>query len=538
METERMSATEFSRRAFLRGAGVLGLGVLGQRVSVGIVPAVQQASEPPRHAHILVDPQQRLGAIDRNIYGNFIEHLGRCVYGGVFDEGSRLADSDGLRKDVLAAVQGLGVTQLRWPGGNFSSDYHWMDGIGPRDQRPARYDLAWFERESNHYGTDEFMVTCRKLGAEPYLCVNTSTGTLDEAARWVEYCNHSGGTYISDLRKKYGHPEPYRVKYWGLGNEMWGDWQIGHKDAADYAKVAVEFAKVMKWEDPSIKLIACGNGDPKWDQPVLAALAPHVDYISAHHYSNVEELKDYYEILGSIAGMEVLIRDSAATAAKASLDARRAVPIWTALDEWNLVYGWSDGGKRDDPHKFEIPFNLRDALWVAAALNCIQRHCQTVRMANLAQLVNVAAPIYTTPTGLVLRTIYYPLALYAQRSGPVALDVTVDSPRFATRGFGDRPYLDVSATYDEARHKLSLAVVNLRKEGEVVAEVELNGLRAQPGGRAFLITGDNPDVQNTIDTPRAVSTKEVKLELAGSRFEYRFPRHSVTWLEFSTTEHS
>ncbi len=536
--TDRMNECELSRRAFLRGAGMLGLGLLDQRPTSALARAVSQTSEPPLRATVSIDLQRRLGTIDPNIYGNFIEHLGRCVYGGLFDEGSPLADSDGLRQDVLNAVRGMGVTQLRWPGGNFSSGYHWLDGIGPRDQRPARYDLAWFQRESNHFGTDEFMTTCHKLGAEPYFCVNTGTGTLDEAARWVEYCNHPGGTYISDLRRKNGHSEPYRVKYWGVGNEMWGDWQIGHKDAADYAKAALEFAKVMKWEDPGIKLIACGNGDPSWDRPVLEALAPHVDYISAHHYSNVEELKDYYEILGSVAGMETLIRDSGRTAAKASADARRATPIWTALDEWNLVYGWSDGGKRDDPHKFEIPFNLRDALWVAAALNCIQRNCRTVRLANLAQLVNVAAPIYTTPTGLLLRTIYYPLALYAKRSGPVALDVSVESPHFSTRRFADRPHLDVSATYDDAAHKLSLVVVNLRKEGDVVAAIQLNGTRAQPGGRAFLITGDSPDAQNTFENPNAVSTREVKFEFAGSRFEYRFPRHSVTWLEFSTAEPS
>jgi alpha-N-arabinofuranosidase len=530
-----MSKPELPRRTFLQGAGMLGLGLLGQAVGTRVTRAVPQAAEQPLRAQISIDIHHRLGMIDPNIYGNFIEHLGRCIYGGIFDEGSPLADADGLRKDVLDAARGMRVTQLRWPGGNFSSGYHWMDGIGPRDQRPARYDLAWFQRESNRYGTDEFIATCRKLGAEPYICINTGTGTLDEAARWVEYCNHPGGTYTSDLRKKNGHPEPYGVKYWGLGNEMYGNWQIGHKDAADYAKTAAEIAKAMKWEDPSIKLIACGNGSPSWDRPVLEALAPHVDYISAHHYSNVGQLRDYYEILGSVAGMENLIRNSALTAADVSASARRVTPIWTAFDEWNLIYGWSDGEKRDDPHKFEIPYNLRDALWVATALNCIQRHCRTVRMANLAQLVNVIAPIYTTSQGLLLRPIYYPLALYAQRSGPVALDVNVESPRYTTREFADRPYLDVSATYDDARHKLTLAVVNLRKEGEVVAAVQLDGLRAQAGGRAFLITGHSPDAQNTLENPHAVSTQEGKCAFVGSQFEYSFPRHSITWLEFPTT---
>lgn len=525
------SQPKFSRRSFLQDAGALGIGLLAPAILSGRRVSAQSLDQPLR-ARLAIDPDHRLGTIDPNIYGNFIEHLGRCIYGGIYDEGSPLADPDGLRKDVLEATRALRVTQLRWPGGNFSSGYHWRDGIGPKDQRPARYDLAWFQRESNHYGTDEFITTCRKLRTEPYICVNMGTGTLDEAAHWVEYCNHAGGTYISDLRKKYGHAEPYNAKYWGLGNEVWGNWQIGHKNADDYAKEALEFAKVMKWEDPTIKLVACGNGDSGWDRPVLDALVGHVEFISAHHYTNADDLKDYYEILGSVAQLETTIRNSALTAATVSARARKPTPVWTALDEWNIIYNWSDGGKRDDVHKFEIPYNLRDALWVAAALNCIQRHCRTVRLANLAQLVNVIAPIYTTPTGMLLRTIYYPLALYANHSGPLGVEVAVESPRFATQHFADRPYLDASATYDEAQRRITLAVVNLRKEGDIVGAIHLAGVRARPGGRAYQITGPSPDTQNTFENPHAVATQEAKFDGAGDRFEYRFPRHSITFLEF------
>ncbi len=527
------SKSAFSRRTFLRGAGTLGVNWLAPAILPGrSARGSGQGSEEPMRARLSVDLDHRLGTIDPNIYGNFIEHLGRCIYGGVYDEDSPLADSDGERKDVLEAARALRVTQLRWPGGNFSSGYHWRDGIGPKADRPARYDLAWFQTESNHYGTDEFITTCRKLNTEPYICVNMGTGTLDEAARWVEYCNHPSGTYISDLRKKYGHAEPYNVKYWGLGNEIWGDWQIGHKNAEDYAKAAVEFAKVMKWEDPRIKLIACGNGDPSWDRTVLDALVWHVEYISAHHYTNVDELKDYYEILGSVAEMENIIRNSALTASTVSVRVHKATPVWTALDEWNILYNWSDGGKRDNVHKFEFPYNLRDALWVAIALNCIQRHCRTVRLANLAQLVNVIAPIYTTPTGMLLRTLYYPLALYANHSGPMGIEVAVESPRFTTKRFDDRLYLDASATYDEAQRKVTLTAVNLRKEGDIVGAVELAGVRARPGGRAYQIAAASPDTQNTFENPHAVSTKVVKFDGVGGRFEYRFPRHSITWLEF------
>ena len=523
-----------TRRDFIQAAGGLGLGIAAQPLLRGRVEARSLAgpSEPPLPATLKVDLERRLGTIDPNIYGNFIEHIGRCIYGGIYDEGSPLADADGNRKDVLKAARRLRVTQLRWPGGNFSSGYHWQDGIGPKDGRPARYDLAWFQRESNHFGTDEFISTCRKLETAPYICVNVGTGTVDEASSWVEYCNRQGGTYFSDLRKKNGYPEPYGVKYWGVGNEIYGDWQIGHKNAADYAKVGLEFAKVMKWQDPSIKLIACGTGDPSWDRPVLESLVNHVDYISAHHYSVSDDPKDYYEILGSVAQMEQTIRNSALVAESVSARARKPTPVWTALDEWNIINNWADGSKRDDVHKFEVTYNLRDALWVASALNSIQRHCRTVHMANLAQLVNVIAPMQASPTGLLLMATYYPLELYANRSGNIALEVMVQSPRFETKRFADQPYLDAAATCDETKQRVMLAVVNRRKEGDMMGDIELAGWRARPGGRAFQITGTSPEATNTFANPHAVVTQEVKVVASGIRFQYQFPRHSITWLEF------
>jgi alpha-N-arabinofuranosidase len=525
---------EYSRREFARRMGVVGLSLVAAPVTAGRVARAAFAASPdePLTAKLKLDPERRLGTIDPNLFGNFIEHLGRCIYGGVYDEGSKLSDADGFRQDVLEAARKLRVTQLRWPGGNFVSGYHWQDGIGPKDARPARYDLAWFQRETNRFGTDEFIAFCRKLGAEPYICVNVGNGTLDEASRWVEYCNHPGGTYFSDLRKKNGHPEPYRVKYWGVGNEIYGPWQIGHKTAHDYATIGVEFAKVMKWMDPSIQLVACGSGDPDWDRPVLEALVNYVDYISAHHYTVSDDLKDYYEILGGVTQMEDTIRTSGMVAETVSAKARKSPPVRTAFDEWNILNNWRDGGKRDDPHKFEFSYNLRDALWVATALNALERNCRTVRLANLAQLVNDIAVIYTTPTGMLLRTTYYPLELYANRSGPIALDVFVDAPRVETKHFGGLMYLDASATYDEEKKRVTLAVVNRRKEGDVVGMIDLAGVRAKPGGRAFLITGADPDAQNTFENPRAVSRQEIRFGASGSRWEYRFPRHSISWLEF------
>jgi len=255
-------------------------------------------------------------------------------------------------------------------------------------------------------------------------------------------------------------------------------------------------------------------------------------YISAHHYTVSDDPQGYYEVLGSVAEMEQTIRNSALVAESLSARAHKPSPVWTALDEWNIINNWGDGSKRDDVHKFEVMYNLRDALWVASALNCIQRHCRTVRLANLAQLVNVIAPLQTSPTGLLMLTTFYPLELYASRSGNIALEVMVESPRFETKGFADQAYLDAIATTDESNQKVRLAVVNRRKEGDVAGTVEIAGRRAQPGGRAFQITGASPDAMNTFANPHAVATQEVKLEASGSRFEYRFQRHSVSWLEF------
>jgi alpha-L-arabinofuranosidase len=210
-------------------------------------------------AKINIDLDRKIGSVDRRIFGNFIEHLGRCIYGGVFDEGSPLSDGRGFRRDVLEAIRPLRIPILRWPGGNFVSGYHWLDGLGPREDRPRRVDLAWYAEESNRFGTDEFIQYCRALDTEPYICVNMGSGTMDEAQAWVEYANSTRNTHWANLRRKHGCPEPYQVKYWGLGNEMYGGWQIGALEAMDYVKKARAFGMVMKRMDPSIALVGCGQ---------------------------------------------------------------------------------------------------------------------------------------------------------------------------------------------------------------------------------------------------------------------------------------
>ncbi|MEM2762472.1 MAG: alpha-N-arabinofuranosidase, partial [Candidatus Bathyarchaeia archaeon] len=258
----------------------------------------------PGKGRIVVYAGIRIGEIDQNIYGFNIEHIPGLIYGAIFDEDNPLSDSRGFRRDVVEACRRIKVPILRWPGGNFASGYNWLDGVGPRDKRPTLYDLAWGAEETNRFGTDEFIEFCRLIGAEPFITVNAGSGTALEAARWVEYCNLKGNTFYAKLREKYGHPEPYNVKYWSLGNEMWGDFQIGNLPAEEYAWKARDFAKLMRRVDPNINLTAVGHSlraSPEWNLTVLTNLADLVDNISVHQYyfrlltENEEE--NYYRIL-------------------------------------------------------------------------------------------------------------------------------------------------------------------------------------------------------------------------------------------------
>jgi alpha-N-arabinofuranosidase len=277
-----------------------------------------------RVAKIKLDLDRRVGKLDRRVFGGFIEHLGRCIYGGVFDEGSSLSDDRGYRRDVLQAAKDLRIPILRWPGGNFVSGYHWTDGIGPREERPRKTELAWLSEESNRFGTDEFIEYCRLLGAEPYICVNMGTGTMEEAQAWVEYCNGTGDTYWANLRRENGHEEPYNVKYWGLGNEMYGEWQIGALSAEDYVRKAREFAKVMRWTDPSIELVGCGlSGLTDWDRVVIEGLAPFVDYHSVHIYTGSD---DYWSNVLAPHQADRALRTTRAMIERALRRVERVVP--------------------------------------------------------------------------------------------------------------------------------------------------------------------------------------------------------------------
>ncbi|MDB5077192.1 MAG: alpha-N-arabinofuranosidase, partial [Chloroflexi bacterium] len=382
-------------------------------------------------ATLHLDTQHHVGAIDRRIFSGFLEHLGRAVYEGVYDPGNPLSDARGLRRDVIEALRPFGMPLVRYPGGNFVSCYDWKDGIGPREQRPSRPDYAWRSIESNQFGTDEFMTWCKELDTEPMMAVNLGTAGTTEAAQLLEYCNLVRGTYWADQRIRHGHPEPYGVKLWCLGNEMDGVWQAGHVPADVYAQRASQAGLMMKGLDPTIELVACGSSHNKmrtymeWDRTVLEYCWEYVDYLSAHRYSE-NKRNDTAWFLAE--GIEI---DRTLEDYRALLNYVRAVKksskrVYLSFDEWNVWYRARQGDDADGhwstaPHLLEEVYNLEDALVCAQYLTSFLRHADIVKIACIAQIVNTIAPILTRPEGILLQSIYYPFALFSRHAAGHAL---------------------------------------------------------------------------------------------------------------------
>ncbi len=484
---------------------------------------------------ISIDLERTLGRLDPNVFGGFAEHLERCTYGGIYDPESPHADERGLRTDVIAALRRLHMPVMRYPGGNFVSGYRWEDGVGPREERPTRLDLAWHTVESNQFGTNEFIEFCRILGTEPYLVVNCGDGSMREARDWVEYCNGTQDTTLVRLRQQHGYDAPHAVKYWGIGNEVDGPWQIGFKTPQEYARAVTEFGKVMKWVDPDIKLIA--NGVSYWDagdfvergQLLLAQAADLLDYLAIHWYvdndtgdfSTYMALSELFE--ERLSAYEGLIRAM-------TLERKIKRPIYIAVDEWNVWHrAQMDGGEHDT-----VIYTLEDALVVAMQLNAFLRHARTVKMANLAQIVNLLAPIVTRREGLFLQTIFYAFQAYSSLAGPVVLDVHWDGETFSAGDHEGLRILDVTATLDASKRELVVFVVN-RSERE--ADTVLKLAEGQFAGPVRVHTVGGPDVKacNSFDDPGQVTTKITTAEAAGSSLPITLEPHSLTALVCSVS---
>ena len=501
--------------------------------AVGAAPFILRGQQGTLKARVKIDTERTIGEIDPKVYGNFIEHLGRCIDGGIFDEKSPLSDRDGFRRDVLEAAKKLDIGVLRWPGGNFSSNYNWRDGIGPRDQRPPRLEMAWGTVESNRFGTHEFLNYVEKLGTQPYICANLGTGTWTEAQQWVEYCNSSEDTAMTRLRKQNGRAEPWKVTYWGLGNEMDGPWQMGHRSAEDYGKFALEAAKLMKWTDPNIKLIAAGSSNfgagsdwTGWNRTVLEFLRRHADYLSIHMYVGNPN-NDYEDFVACTMELDQRIKTAAGIIDAALAGEPGNRKIYIAWDEYNVWYR-ARGAQQRGRRILEEHYNLEDALVAAGFLNSFIRRADVIKMANMAQLVNVIAPSFTNDKGLFLQTISYPLQLFASHSRGKSLDLFVDSPKYKSRRFDDVPYLDTSAAYDNG--SLVLNVVNRHRSQPVEAEFEAQD--KQFSGSVEVTEVNGPDIKSENDFDKtAVKPATRTASASGKTLRYTFPPHSYTMLK-------
>ncbi|MBI3974286.1 MAG: alpha-N-arabinofuranosidase [Chloroflexi bacterium] len=519
-----------------------------------------RTTQTPPRLLIHVKPDQEIGTINRNIFGHFVEHMGRAIYGGVYDPDSPRVDERGFRRDVVDAMKRLGVPNLRWPGGNFASSYHWEDGIGPRARRVPRLDLAWRAYEPNTFGTDEYIEYARKLGAAPYICVNTGTGSFEEAARWVEYCNISSKefpTHDALRREQNGHPEPYGVKLWGVGNEVYGQWQAGYASPQGYAGKCREFAHFMRAVDPSIKIVAVGADREAWDRAVLRTAGDAFDYISIHQYHGQP---DYFATVGAAAYVErrlMMLADEIDGAMKVL---HRATPIQIAMDEWNVCdVAWGTGDVLPEPvpgEYFEVwdqKFALKDALFAAGVFHAMFRQCRHVTLANLAQMVNANGMLTTTTDDLLLTPIYHVFDLYANHSGPTAVRTSVaaregtvpsftaedwrqPSPQyiglrapFLRFSLRDVPFLEAQATLSQDRRTLYVAVVNYHPDEAIAAVFDFDGLRVHGAVRVAELNGEDT---NTVATFEQRNVARLTLgELALPLDSYAFPAHSATVLE-------
>jgi alpha-L-arabinofuranosidase len=501
---------------------------------------------PPAAAQLVLHPDFAVGPVDRRLFGSFVEHMGRCVYEGIFEPGHPQADEHGFRQDVLRLARELGVTVVRYPGGNFVSGYRWEDGIGPVSERPTRLDLAWRSIEPNTFGLHEFMAWSRQAQIEPMLAVNLGTRGVQEAADLVEYCNLPGGTLLSDRRAKNGDSEPFGIKLWCLGNEMDGPWQVGQKTAADYGKLAAETAKAMRLVDPSIELVACGSSNRQmatfaaWEATVLEHTYEHVDYISMHAY--YEETDNLADFLATGVDMDGFIDDVIAATDYVRAKLRSPKQLRISFDEWNVWYQLAyqqrpQRGWQHAPALIEDDFSVADAVAVGSYLISLVNHADRVGVACQAQLANIIAPIRTKGGGPAWRQpIFYPFAHMARLAHGIALRLPVRSPSVLTPRYGEVPAISCAATWDEASGAAALFLVNRDPANAHSVEVDLRSLPL--AGISEQLTISDPDIRatNTAQAPDRVRPRsEITGQLRDGRLNLNVEPVSWTALSLSAT---
>ncbi|MDP3177623.1 MAG: alpha-N-arabinofuranosidase [Spirochaetaceae bacterium] len=485
-------------------------------------------------ARLHIDRGFRIGAIDERIYGSFLEHVGRAIYGGIYEPGHPRSDKEGFRTDVLELVRELKVPLVRYPGGNFVCSFDWEDSVGPRESRPAKLDLAWKAVESNRFGLNEFVSWARAAGTEPMMALNFGTRGVDAARNLLEYCNHPGGAFWSDLRRSHGIAEPHGIKLWCLGNEMDGPWQIGQKTAEEYGRLAYETAKAMKRLDPKVELVACGSSFaamptfPDWESTVLGHCYEEADYISLHSYYG-DPKGDLPDFLAASAGMDAFIESVTATCDYVKAKKRSTKTMMLSFDEWNVWFHSLEADKKAEPWRSGAPlledaYTFEDALVLGCLLISLLRHADRVKIACLAQLVNAIAPIMTENGGPAWRqTIFYPF-LHASRFGRgIALDSRIEAPLYTSERYGEVPYLEAIATREEDAGTLTIFAVNRSLTEPMELETLLGGFPGLSLVERIEYRSQDTKAVNTATNPGAalprISNEFVEIE--GERLRTR-----------------
>jgi len=539
--------SSIDRRRFLTGLGQTGA-MLAAGSLLDVLGYAQVARGPAR-ASIRTMPGR--GDFDRRVMGSFLEHLGRAIYTGVYEAGSRLSDAKGFRTDVAREIKELAVPIVRYPGGNFVSGYNWLDGVGPKAQRPTVLERAWNSLETNQFGTNEFIEWCRMVGTEPLLGMNFGTGSAEMAVAYVEYCNLERGTKWSDLRRAHGYEQPHNVRYWCLGNEMDGNWQIGQLQAREYGRKARDAAKQMRVIDRGLQLIACGSSGTgmstylAWDREVLEECFDQVDGVSLHaYYGNTQPLTGNrpQRYLAMNLDMDRQIHEIAAVCDYVQALRKSSKRLWLSFDEWNVWYrarsgNATDGRRAFAPKLLEEVYNLEDALLVGGFVNTLLRNSDRVRVGCLAQLVNVIAPLVTNETGVLRQSIYYPYAWGIKYARGRLLDVRVEAETYPITGAGLQadfarndqvPFVDVVATHDTQNRQVSVLMLNRDIDGEREVVIEWGDITPARVLTCETLTGTDLKAFNTFEQPTRVVPQRLDAPAPGSRMSFKLPPRSYT----------
>ena len=485
-----------------------------------------------------------VGEVDPRLYGGFVEHLGRHIYDGIFEPGHPAADEEGFRTDVIALVQELGVTTIRYPGGNFVSGYRWEDGIGPRESRPRRLDLAWRSTETNQVGLHEFSSWLEKVGSDLMLAVNLGTRGVAEALDLLEYTNVAADTAWTRERAANGRETPFDVRMWCLGNEMDGPWQLGHRNAEDYGKLAARTAKAMRMLDPDVELVACGSSGRDmptfgaWEREVLRHTFDDVDFISCHAYYQ-ERNGQAQEFLVSAVDTDLFVREVVAAADEVAHERGSDKRIMLSFDEWNVWYQFADDGtKAGDlvpdgwpvaPRLLEDQYNVMDAVVVGDLLITLLQHADRVRSASLAQLVNVIAPIMTEPGGPAWRqTTFHPFALTSRlgRGTVRALDIE-EAPRVQSARYGEVSAVNAVATTDDAGTSVFAVNRSVTDAAELVIDLRALDAASLSVVESWIVTDANHRAANTLTEPERVTPQTLEVVRHGDELRVSLP--AVSW---------